>query len=928
MKSAVPWRTVVLRAVLCSAALLALAACERESEAQLLASAKALLDKRDVNGAVIQLKNALEKNPDSAPARLLLGSALLRSGDAAAAQIELRKAQAAGASDEQVLPELARALLASGQGTAVIGQFAERTLSEPAAHADLQSTLAAAYAGQGNLDAARQAAVVALQAQPGHGAATVLLARLEVAGGDADGALRRLDALLARDAGHEAAGLLKGELLLRARNAPDQALQAFRQVRSAQPGSVAAQVAVVNTLLQLNKADEARSEFASLEKSAPRHPETLFLQARFAFDAKDWAGSREIAEKLLAASPQNLRVLMLAAAAEYQLKRYTLAEALLARALKAAPQLLTARHLLAQTYLRSALPDKAIEALQPVLDSATVDATTLSLAGQAYLLSGDSQRSEAAFQKALKLSPADKGLRTSLAVAQLARGDNSAAVTQLESIASGDAGTQADLALISARLQRRDFAGALTAIDALARKAPDLADPPTLRGRVLAQQGRQAEATASFEQALAKDPKHFGAIAGLAELDFGAGKPELARKRFEKLLEADPRHQPARLALARLEMRMGAPEAVVAAQLRDAVRIDPSQPVAQLMLVDRLLTAGDVQGALVAAQDASAALPQDLAIMDALGRAQIAAGDGQRAVSTFKKLAALQPRRAQHLARLADAHMAAQDRTAAAVALRQALEVEPGYLPAQRGLALLAVMDRRPQDGVAIARTLQKRQPQDAFGFALEGEVEGMARNWAAAATAYQAALQRHKSTELAMRLHHALAAAGKAAEAERMAADWQKGQPRDSSFVYYLGDRAATAKDWARAESLYRAVLAAQPRHAAAMNNVAWLMATQRKPGAVAMAEQANALLPERAPLLDTLALALEAENQLPKAVEVQKRAAELDPKNPQLRLRLAQLQIKKGDKADARNELEALARLGTRFPAHAEVSAMLKAL
>ena len=180
----------------------------------------------------------------------------------------------------------------------------------------------------------------------------------------------------------------------------------------------------------------------------------------------------------------------------------------------------------------------------------------------------------------------------------------------------------------------------------------------------------------------------------------------------------------------------------------------------------------------------------------------------------------------------------------------------------------------------------------------------------------------------LAIQLQRVLREDGKTAEAERAAADWVKANPSDAGFLYYLGDIAIAAKDWPRAEVHYRAVAALQPRDGTALNNIAWLMATQRKPGAVAAAEQADGLLPERATVLDTLALALESENQLPRAVEVQRRAAALNAKDPMLRLRLAKLLVKQGDKPAARDELETLAKLGSRFAEQAEVAALLKGL
>jgi Tfp pilus assembly protein PilF len=168
----------------------------------------------------------------------------------------------------------------------------------------------------------------------------------------------------------------------------------------------------------------------------------------------------------------------------------------------------------------------------------------------------------------------------------------------------------------------------------------------------------------------------------------------------------------------------------------------------------------------------------------------------------------------------------------------------------------------------------------------------------------------------------------GKTADADRAAAEWLKAHPKDTTFMYHLGDQAAATKDWPRAEAQCRAVLAQQPRHAAAMNNIAWLLATQHKPGAVAMAEQALAILPDRSTMLDTLAFAQESENQLDKAVDTQKRAVELEPRNPMLRLRLAQLHIKKGNRSDARDLLQALALLGPSFGAQAEVAGLLKTL
>jgi putative PEP-CTERM system TPR-repeat lipoprotein len=898
------------------------------SEAELKASAQALLAKKDVKGAVIQLKSALQKNPESAELRLMLGQALLTGGDPVSAQVELRKAQELQSADELVIPEIARAMVQVGEETKLVAQYGTLQLKNNSAAADLKTSLAIAYGTLGNLDKARSTADEALSLQPSYAPAMIVLSRLGAARGDVDGALAQLDQALKADPGNEQAGIMRGDLLLQAKRDTEGAKLAYREVLKTNPGAVLARVALINIEFQQGKLPEAKTEFAELQKLAPQNPETLLLEARLAFADQDYKRAREITEQILKGYPNNVRVLELAGTTEFRLKNFVQSQALLARALKLAPKQLMTRQMLGQAFLRSGEPAKTIEVLQPALDAAKPDGATLSLAGEAYLQLGDAKRSEEAFQRAVKAAPTDARVRTTAAIASMERGNTAGAATELEALAAGNKNPRADLALVSAKLRQNDLAGALKAIDSLERKLPDQALPLQLRGRVLALKGDVPGATKNFEAALAKEPAYFASVASLAALDLAARKPDDARKRFEAHLKANPTSWQAKMALAELETRIGAPSDKVSALLREAIKLNPTEPRPHTVLVNQLIGLGDGKGAMQAGQDAVAALPNNLEVADALGRAELANGDHQKAISTFKKLVGLQPRNALFEMRLADAYMAAKDDASATRSLRHAAELSPDALASRRSLALIALRDKRPQDAVNIARDLQKSHPKDATGFVLEGEIEASRKGWDAATAAYRAALQRGKSPEVAARLFATLTSGGKAAEAERFAVEWAKDNPKDAAFQYFLADLSLAQNDLARAEARYRAVLAIQPENALALNNVAWLMAKKGQPGAVAMAEKANSLLPERAPLLDTLAIALEAENQLPKAIETQKRAIALDPRDNNLTLRLAKLYIKSGDKSRARAELEALAKQGEKFEAQAEVATLLKTL
>jgi|JI8StandDraft_2_1071088.scaffolds.fasta_scaffold10744_2 putative PEP-CTERM system TPR-repeat lipoprotein len=909
------------------AAALALAACGGQNAEDLANAGKAAMAQRDYSAAIIQFKSALQKEPESGDLRLQLGLALLEAGDPVSALVELQKAQELQARDDQVIPPLARALVAVGDETRLLAQYGDTRLTDPQAQADLLTSLATAHLVRNDPARGAELADAALRLVPGYAPATVLQARLRANQADFDAALALLDGVLAREADNERAGVFKGEVLWLGKRDRDAALAAFRAVLAKNPKSVAAHTSTVTILNEQGQRDAARTQFAEMKKVAPNHPDTLFFDAQFAFGDGDYKKSRELTDRLLKGVPDNARVLELAGAADYRQGRYTEAEALLGRALKNAPGRLLSRQLLAQTYLRLNQPAKAVEALRPVLDGKAADGTSLALAGEAYMRLGDGKRADEAFAAAAKAAPDDTRVRTSIALAEVARG-GSGAIAKLEAVAAEDKGTRADIALVSARLRANDLPGALKAIDNLEKKQPDKALAHHLRGRVLLLRRDIPAAAKAFETAVAKEPGYFPAIASLAAIDLDAGRPEAARKRFEDHLRTQPNSHQAHLSLAELALRTGGEPAAVLKHLRDAVRANAGEVQPHLMLVNHLLSSGDNAAALTAAREAAAALPTNPQVQETLGRTQLAANDAASAVTTFKQLTSQHGSNPAYQVRLGEALIATNDNTGAQRAMEAALALQPGFMPARRGLVALAMRQNRAADALVLVREMQKADPKDAGGHLLEGDIESSRRNFDAAITAYRNAFNLNKTADTAVRLHMALLGGGRQADADKLAAEWTRGNPKDVGFRYYQGDLALARGEFAVAEGHYRAVLEAQPRNALAMNNVAYLLVRQGKPGALDMAKKANELLPGRPPLMDTMALALAADKKLPQAIELQKSAISRAPNDPSLKLTLARLLIQSGDKAYARAELEELAKLGDKFRDQAEVSKLLASL
>lgn len=896
-------------------------ACKSESGAQSLAAAKSRLAKNDRPAAVIELKRALQAEPGLAEARFLLGRALLERDSAAEAVIELTKALELGHPDGEVLPVLAQALLASGQPGRIV--MLASSLASPAASADPQfaTSLALAHAAMGDEATARGMIDSVLQAQPGFGPAMLIRGRLLANQGDRAGAMATVERLLATSTNDADALLLKGELLA-AGGDEKAAEQAYRSALKSRPDHPQAAAALLSMLLDRNDLVAVRAELATLQKFRPRQLQTLYFEARLAYAAGDFKSANNVAQQLAGLAGDNPQILQLAGAAALRLHQLQQAEKQLSRLTQLAPSYAPGWLLLARTRLTAGKPDMALAALQPLLDRPAPEAKALAMAADAHLMKGNERAAVALFSQASALSHA--GSRTALAMDQVTRGDTSAGLGRLEEIARSDPSPTADFALVTARVMQRDYTGALAALDALERKQPRTPQTLHLRAQVLARLGDVPQARLSFEKALAMDPDYFAAVDALAALDLREKKPKDARARFERLLKANARNAQALLAMAAIDEESGKPKAEIAKLLVSAVQADPLDPMTRRRLIGYHLGKQDGALALAAARDAASALPGDPLVLEGLALAQFAVGETTQALASYNRLVAMSPKSAEAQLGLAKAYLSAKNTTGAEKALRSALEIAPGSAVVVQRAAALYVLAGRHADALKLAAGLRLIKVQAAAADELVGDIEASRGAWQAAASAYRAAISKQPSPPLATRLYSSLRQTDKAA-ALAFSSTWSTAHPEDLGFQFHLGDAALEAKDYAAAEAVYLGILKNRPDNAPALNNLAWAMHMQKKPGAEARASRANELLPDQPAMMDTWAVLLADDNRLTEALALQRRAVGLAPQSPALRLNLARIQLKAGDKAGARVELDKLRSLGDRFNAHKDVEELL---
>ncbi|MBX9849618.1 MAG: PEP-CTERM system TPR-repeat protein PrsT, partial [Rhodocyclaceae bacterium] len=585
LKNMLKNRTVLLALMVA----LVTTACLNEKPEDQVKSAKEYLQKKDNKSATIQLKNALQKNPDLGEARFLLGKILLSEGNPVGAEVELRKAVSAKYPEQIVVPDLARALLTQGQNKQLIERYGATRFDQAAADASLQTSLAAAYRSEGDSKSAESRLTAALKDDPNFVPALMLLALQRAIAGDFDAALSQTEAILSKDPANAEAWKLKGDLLLRGKSKTDDALVAYRKSIEIEPSFEPGHLAVLTILMQKNKLEDASIQLNQLKKFAAKKPQTKLADAQLAYQQKDYKKAKELTQELLRLSSKSPRILQLAGAVEFQTNSLAQAETYLLLATQAEPQSVLSQKLLISTYLRSGQAAKALAIVNAISGAKGLDPKFFSLAGEVYLQNGDAKTAAEYFAKALKLEPNDVATRTALAVSHLAGGQSESGLDELQSIAGSDTGTTADMALISAHLKRRDFDKALVAVAKLESKQPNKPVAANLRGRIQLAQKDATAARKSFERALSIDPSYFTAAASLATLDMIDKKPEEAKKRFENLLTINPKNGMALIALAELaELRMGSKDEVVGLLTR-AVDVNPNEDTPRLTLISYLL---------------------------------------------------------------------------------------------------------------------------------------------------------------------------------------------------------------------------------------------------------------------------------------------------------------------------------------------------
>lgn len=893
-------------AAVAGAALLAatLTACQSDSAASFLAEARQYQQKGDNKAAIIQLKNALEKNPDDVEARFLLAQVSLDMEDPLTAEKEVRRAIALNYAADKTTPVLARALAQQSRHQDLL-DATEKVVQTP----EVLALRGSAYLGLGKGDEGKAAFDAALAKQPNHADALAGLSRYAAMQKDWTLAQQLVDKAIAADAKNINAWQLKGDLQ-RAQNKPQEAMAAYQQVLKLKPGHRTAHLEQAELNIAAGKYDAAQADIDAARKNGANGGLIAYNQALLDFSRDRMKDAQANLLKVMQVAPNHMPSVLLSGAVALNLGQLEQAEKHLRKYVEWSPANLYARKMLVSTLLKTQQPAEAENVLAPALKDDKADASVLELAGEAAMLQQQPAKASKYFEQAIALDPKRGSVHVALGLAKLAQGDRAGGAAELEAATKlAPASIEAGSTLVRVQTSTGEYDKALASVALLEKAHPNSAVLHNLKGGAYLGKKDVKAARASFGAALAADATYFPAAANLAQLDLQDKNPAAAKQRFDSILQKDAKNADAMTALAEIALTEG-DKAKATGWLEKAVASQPDALAPALKLGEHYINLATPQKALTLLGKHALAHPANPQLLDVQGRAQLANKDVPGAIETFSKLVSVEPKSGAAQLRLATAEMQRKNPAAAGAALKKAIAVEPGFMQAYLAQAELAAGQRNYDAALATVRQVQQRFPKSPVGQLLEGDLWMQQNKPAQAVRPYEAAFAIAPTAPMLMKLGKALQAGGKSAEADRRVAEWRRQHPDEPLAAMYAAENHIAAKQYRQAITELEAVLKKVPDNLVALNNLAWAYQQEKDARALPTAEKAYALAGKNPMVMDTLGWMLVEQGNTARGLPLLQEAAKLAPEAGEIRLHLAQGLQKAGDKNNARKELEYLTK------------------
>ena len=688
-------------------------------------------------------------------------------------------------------------------------------------------------------------------------------------------------------------------------------------------------------LLLVNAAPERALEVVTtgLEKH-PDDPQLLTVRAGARARTGDAAGALADAERAYHLTPTSEDTIAVLAGTYTAQNRRDDAIKVLETGIVAVPATVDLRMALTQSYLAAGRPADAEKVLKDLVRLQPDQPTNaIRLAGY-YAYAGRDADAEATLRESIKLNP--KALPLKLALVQLITGRKGAQAGErelLDQVQANPKTVELRFALAQFYADQNQPAKAEATLRDIIKSEGSAQSGVAAKDAlalIKVRSGDVAGADALIADVMRTNPRDTQALTLRAELALNRGDATGAIADLRAVLRDQPNSVPILRALARAH-QLNAEPPQAEEVLRRAMDLNPTDTAVRLDLVDLLARTGKTDQARPIAEALAKAAPGNPNVLESLFRVQMVQGDKVGAAATAQLartshpdlplgdfLAGLVQESDGKLPEAMASYAAAIDKNAAAE--------EP-----VNALGRLSVRLKKTAEFTQRLQKITTEHPTFVQPWQLLGEIALGEHRYPDAVKAFETAitlapqrLAAYRGLSLA-RIASGDADGGVAALKDAVA---KVSQPDDASF-----ELAATYQRLGKFEDaakIYDGLLARNPKADAAANNLAMLLAERNDPASLERAKTLSQRFATSANprYVDTYGWVLIARHEYPQALVALAPLVDKQPAVPAFRYHLALAQIKSGDVAAGRANLQQALKNGDQFEGGAAARALLDSL
>lgn len=857
--------------------LLAVTACAGKSKEELYAKGVNEIKKGNPNGAIVFLKNALEKDQNYLDARQQLAIAYMNTGKLEQAEREFRKVlnQNPGNSDIKLM--LVKVFNMSQKPQDALKMIDEYLAQKPGDAEGLEYK-GTAFAVNKQPAEAERYLLESIQAEPKRLSAKLELALVYASSGRANDARRQINEILALDANNIKAFNLLAQLEMSQGNRKE-AFDIYRKLADISQTDPTPLYRM--GLIYIDQSDIAKAEQISAELSQkfPKRGESARLVGILNFKKKKYSEASAALQNSIKVQPtiDGYYYLGLTNYASGQLEG---AISQFRSILDRVPTHHRSRIMIAMILLQQKRLDDAVSEVKKVLDADPGNALAHNILGSAYLAKGQFEDGMRELNKATELDPKLIDAHIKKGVINLTKGKEREGEAELQAAINVNPDVlNSRMILFSYYMRQGNQAKAVSLLTkGLSGKASDAPIYNALASTALSQR-KPDDALKYLQKAKAADPSFFPAYFNCANYYAAKGEHDKSIAEYNAILAKDPNNLRALLAIGATQELKGLDTDALTYYLKAK---ETKSTAGFLALAGYYARKKDIGKAFGVIDEALKSDPKNVSVLEAKGKLLMSEKKYNEAVKVFDEIEQL--RQGAGIGLKINAYMAMK---AVPKAIEQAQRVITLKPNSALGYMVLASIYGSQNDDSRAIDELKKglRADPDNLSAKLQlGNLYLKKKDFVASGTTFNEILRTNNDFAPA---HYAL-----------------------GSLYEQTGKKKEAVKK-------YRDALAKSQNYVPALNNLAYLAADGygNKEESLQFAITAFKLEPGNPGVMDTLGYALFKNGKYSEAVKVLAKATSLLPNNPTVLYHYALALKGSGDQKNALDKIQKALQLGN-FP------------